>query len=292
MVRTRIAPTPSGYLHIGNALNFVLTWLWARKAGGSVRLRIDDLDAPRIRPEYLEDIFETLEWLGLDWDEGPFSVTEHEQKFSQTHRQDYYRAFLEELIATGKVFACTCSRKSLEKEACNCFNKAVPLNSPEAALRVLTPDSVIVIKDAVAGVLSIPLDKDMHNFVVRRKEGMVAYQVSSLADDLLYKVNLIIRGQDLLGSTAAQTYLATISGKTAFAGCSFYHHPLITDNSGQKLSKSAGSGSLRAMRAQGYTVNEFYKYISKLLGWPQPAITSIELLKAAQSGLPVFLLGR
>lgn len=292
MVRTRIAPTPSGYLHIGNALNFVLTWLWARKAGGSVRLRIDDLDAPRIRPEYLEDIFETLEWLGLDWDEGPFSVTEHEQKFSQTHRQDYYRTFLEELVATGKVFACTCSRKSLETEACSCFDKDIPINTSGAALRVRTPDSPIIVNDAYSGPLSITLDKDMHNFVVRRKEGMVAYQVSSLADDLLYKVNLIIRGQDLLGSTAAQTYLATISGKTAFAGCSFYHHPLITDNSGQKLSKSAGNGSLRAMRAEGYTVNEFYKYVSKLLGWPQPAISSTELLKAAQSGLPVFLLGR
>ncbi len=292
MVRTRIAPTPSGYLHIGNALNFVLTWLWARKAGGSVRLRIDDLDAPRIKPEYLENIFKTLEWLGLDWDEGPFSVAEHQQKFSQNHRHDYYLTFLDELLGTGKIFACTCSRKSLEKEACNCFSKGISINSFGAALRILTPDSPVIVNDANSGPHSITLDKDMHNFVVRRKEGMMAYQVSSLADDLLYNVNLIIRGQDLLGSTAAQTYLASISGKTAFSTCSFYHHLLITDTSGQKLSKSAGSSSLKALRAGGYTVSEFYTYVSKLLDWPQPALSSTELLKGAQSGFPVFLLGR
>ncbi len=291
MVRTRIAPTPSGYLHIGNALNFVLTWLWARKAGGSVRLRIDDLDAPRIRPEYLEDIFEALEWLGLDWDEGPFSVAEHQQKFSQTHRQDYYHSFLEELIATGKVFACNCSRKSLEKEPCNCFNKGIPVNTSGAALRVRTPDSPIIINDAGTCSISVSLDKDMHNFVVRRKEGMVAYQVSSLADDLLYNVNLIIRGQDLLSSTAAQTYLAAINSKTAFTACCFYHHPLITDSSGQKLSKSAGSSSLKALRATGYSASEFYTYVSKLLAWPNPALNSAELLQGAQRGLPVFLFG-
>jgi glutamyl-tRNA synthetase len=91
MIRSRIAPTPSGYLHIGNALNFVRTWLMVRRAGGILRLRIDDIDATRTRPEYFDDIFRTLEWLGMDWDEGPRNANEQTEIYSQSLRAERIR---------------------------------------------------------------------------------------------------------------------------------------------------------------------------------------------------------
>src|SRR5690606_41399145 len=113
MLVTRIAPTPSGLLHLGNAWSFTLTWLAARAAGGHVWLRIDDLDAARAQDEYLEDIFASLRWLGLDWDSGPRDVADFKARYSQTLRLDRYRAAVETLKAGGHLYACTCTRSQL-----------------------------------------------------------------------------------------------------------------------------------------------------------------------------------
>ncbi|QNP52820.1 hypothetical protein H9L05_03570 [Hymenobacter qilianensis] len=112
-VRGRLAPTPSGYLHLGNAVNFVLTWLLVRRAGGHLHLRIDDLDRARLRPAYLENIFQTIRWLGLDYDTGPRDAEEFEQAYSQQHHLAEYQAMLDDLRSkSGLVYACTCSRTS------------------------------------------------------------------------------------------------------------------------------------------------------------------------------------
>ena len=177
MIRSRIAPTPSGYLHIGNAVNFAITWVWTRAANGSLRLRIDDNDATRCRLEYLEDIFETLHWLGLDWDEGPNTPDEHQKHYSQKLRSEKYNALTEKLIETGKVFACSCSRKDIKaQKPCNCRMKGLPLTTPDVSLRIFTPeDCSVTIKDFHRGDIEINLHSVMRDFVIRRRDGIAAY---------------------------------------------------------------------------------------------------------------------
>ena len=129
-MKSRFAPTPSGYLHIGNGFNFVLTWLHARTRGGNILLRIDDLDKGRVRPEYVEDVFRTLDWLGLDWDEGPFGPSDLERKWSQHLRLDRYRSAIDELAFREIAFACALSRVQIIQSGgypgvCYCATRAV-----------------------------------------------------------------------------------------------------------------------------------------------------------------------
>lgn len=255
---SRIAPTPSGYLHLGNAFNFLLTDYLVRREGGQLRLRIDDLDAPRVRPEYVADIFETLHRLGIQWQQGPRDAAGQQQRYTQQLRLPRYHNLIEQLINTGNVFACTCSRKELQQNSMDgqypgtCRYKGLPLDTPDAALRIVTPEgSRITFQDAIAGSVETDLYRHNRDFIIRRRDGIPAYHVGSLCDDVDYGINLIVRGADLLESTAAQLYLATILGEDAFKQVPFYHHPLLMDNGGEKLSKSAGSTSLKHLWEQG-----------------------------------------
>lgn len=270
--RLRYAPTPSGYLHIGNALNFRLNWLVARRNGGKILLRIDDMDAERKRPEYVADIFESLEWLGLDWDEGPgciselrsergghperssgIQVADFEKNWSQHRRLPLYVKVLEKLRDTGLLYACRKSRRDLAP-----FGGAYPpefrqqnlsLDEPDVAWRIITPPDFL-----------------LPDFVVRRRDGLPAYQVASLADDLHFGITHIVRGADLEASTAAQRFLAECLGEQDFLNIQFLHHPLLTDASGEKLSKSAGAASLRAMRQGGVEAEEVWQQVAGMLG--------------------------
>jgi glutamyl-tRNA synthetase len=257
-------------------MNFVRTWLMVRKAGGTLRLRIDDIDAARAKPEYIEDIFRTLEWMGLDWDEGPRTADEQTTQYSQALRASRYNEMIAQLINTGKVFACTCSRKDVA--TCTCKSKNLPLDTADSALRIITAEEPIMVDDISAGVQPVYLQNDMKDFVIRRKDGIAAYQVASLADDLDYDINLIVRGRDLLSSTAAQLYLAQLIGDDRFAKASFCHHELLHDATGQKLSKSAGSYSLKAMRENNVSARQLYLEISAKLGLKHPCISLREML--------------
>ena len=265
MIRSRIAPTPSGYLHIGNALNFILVWLWVRKAGGILRLRIDDRDTPRSRPEHMDDIFRTLEWMGIDWDEGPQTPDEEARIYSQTLRSGRYDEMTQLLIGSGEVFACACSRREIHERACACRSMRLPLDRPDTALRIATPADPISVCDVKAGSISVSLDNEMKDFVIRRRDAIPAYQLVSLTDDIDHDINLIIRGDDLLSSTAGQLYLASLLGASAFSEISFYHHPLLYNEQGHKLSKSSGSPSLKALRESGVTQAQFYMMMSDIL---------------------------
>ena len=282
MLRGRIAPTPSGYLHIGNALNFVLTWLWVRKKGGVLRLRIDDSDTTRSKPEYIHDIFQTLEWLGLDWDEGPQTPDEQLQQYSQALRAERYRTITDQLIASGQVFACECSRKALQIRSCDCHDKGIAFNQPDTALRIATPDGPVQVLDVKRGTQPVMLKEEMKNFVIRRRDGITAYQLCSLTDDIDHNINLIIRGEDLLTSTAGQLYLASLIPENNFAHTQFYHHPLLYDVQGQKLSKSAGSLSLKTLREQGVSIQELYARMSSLLGWKNTYSSLSEMLNSGE----------
>ena len=296
MVRSRIAPTPSGYLHIGNAVNFAITWLWVRKNKGSLRLRIDDLDTPRSKPEYVEDIFRTLDWLGLDWDEGPQSPDEQERQYSQLLRTEVYNEFIKRLVQNGKVFACTCPRSEIQLHSHDgqypgtCRYKELALDKPEKALRLLTPENtVLTINDIQKGEVQLDLYKVMRDFVIRRRDGIPAYQIASLKDDLDFNINYIVRGEDLLYSTAAQLYMANLCNESGFSRTTFHHHGLLHDDKGNKLSKSAGSVSLKAWREQGRKPEEFYLALSKMLGWKQAATSLTEMLQLAKLDSALFL---
>jgi glutamyl/glutaminyl-tRNA synthetase len=290
MLRSRIAPTPSGYLHIGNAFNFILTWLWVRKEGGSLHLRIDDLDAPRIKPEYVDDIFYTLNWLGLDWDKGPQTVAEQEKQFSQKHRVGVYTSLINKLMHNGNTFACSCSRKELatySQYPGTCRLKGLPLNNPDCSLRIVTPqNNPIRFKDYVDGEVTVNLYNEMRDFIIRRRDGIPAYQIASLIDDIDFKINLIVRGRDLITSTAAQLYLAELAGDEVFRKATFYHHPLLMDEIGEKLSKSAGSDSIKTWRGKSENPEQLYQLFSKMLGWTDLASTAAEMLAFTKQGQP------
>jgi glutamyl-tRNA synthetase len=282
MLRSRLAPTPSGYLHIGNAFNFVITWLLTRSQGGRIRLRIDDLDAARMQPAYLSDIFRSLEWLGLDWDEGPTSPDDHRQHHSQSLRHDRYHQALATLVAQGHLFACTCSRREIQAHSPDgqypgtCRTRAHDLYGPRRAWRLLTPQpAAISWVDGWRGPQHIDLYAQMRDPVLRRKDGLPAYQLASVVDDLDHGVTLIVRGQDLIDSSAAQRFLAAQAGWLAFADIALYHHPLLADAQGQKLSKSEGAPSLRAWRSQHATAAVFYHWLSQQLGW-YPLVSGAE----------------
>lgn len=275
-VRTRIAPTPSGFLHIGNLYSFVLTWLMAKSRNGSVLLRIDDLDAARMRPAYLEDIFRTLEFIGLVPDEGPSGVEDFLKNFSQMHRVEDYLQFVTKLKETGQVYACSCPRSRVMAENPNgiypgtCRSRNLDFGGSAVALRLaLQAESQVQFCDVLTGEKSnILLTEKMGDFVVLRKDGIPAYQVASLVDDIYYGINMVVRGRDLLTSTAAQIYLSNIAGLNAFSTMQWHHHSLIKNEEGQKLSKSAGDMSVKMMIEKGLNREDTIRRIASLMKLP------------------------
>lgn len=274
--RTRLAPTPSGYLHVGNVLSFVLTASMAERTGAAILLRIDDLDRERVEREYVQDVFDTLRFLDIPWQEGPGDVNEYETRYSQVHRMDLYRDALKQLAEEDAVFACTCSRTQVLNASAEgvypgtCRNKNIPLDTPNASWRLKTDDEKeLEVKTLSGSIVKATLPPNMRDFVVRKKDGFPAYQLSSLVDDLHFKIDLIVRGEDLWPSTLAQLYLASVLKHDAFRECTFHHHPLLLSPEGHKLSKSAGSISIRHYRKEGLAAADVYSSISKMLGLPE-----------------------
>lgn len=206
MTRTRFAPTPSGYLHRGNAVNAVLCAWWAQDLGASLALRVDDLDRDRSRPEYRRDIDEVLAWLGIACD----LVLD-----DQASRMGSYAAARDALIAFGEAYACSCSRSRIAAGmACDCASLDLELATGRTALRW---------RDGV---------------VVWRRDGIPAYHLASVVDDDLLAVTHIMRGEDLAEATAIQVDLARVLGLGGIATADVRHHPLLADDAGAKLSKS------------------------------------------------------
>jgi glutamyl/glutaminyl-tRNA synthetase len=279
-VVTRIAPTPSGYLHLGNAVNFILSWIYARKRGGVVHLRIDDIDSARIRPEYVEDIFTTLKWLGIDYDHGPGSAKDFYQSYSQKLK---IRDYVKYPIGNPSFYVCSCSRRQLKDLSIkgigehNCQNQNNLLVTGENALRMVVTEQPILVGDQ-----RVNLYQEMGDFIVIRRDGLPAYQLVSLIEDMQASVTHIIRGADLLPSTAAQLYLARALGIVEFAKITFYHHPLVKDEDGGKLSKSQGAMALTTMRRQGQSSDQIYHFLVKYMGWGDYRPDSLDqLLKIA-----------
>jgi glutamyl-tRNA synthetase len=269
VTRFRLAPTPSGFLHVGNALNFVLNALGVRLSGPYARLllRIDDLDADRMRPEYLTDVFETLEWLGIEWHEGPEGPDDFERNWSQHTRKSLYFNTLQILRDLDAVYACGLSRRQLaelgEVPTTQLRSRQHSLDEPDVAWRMRTPDGLA-----------------LSDFVVRRRDGLPAYQVASLCDDRHFGVTHLVRGADLRPSTEAQRWLARQLGWPADTDWAVWHHPLVADASGAKLSKSAGADALRTRRTSGDSPRFIFQLAAKWLHAPDPTIENLNDLAA------------
>lgn len=262
---TRIAPTPSGFLHEGNLFNFMLTWLWARSRKGKILLRIDDADAERTRPSYMDDIFRTLEWMGIDWDLGPEGPDEVERQWSQRHRRDLYAGVFEDIRKSGSLFACHCTRTRPTGEdgrSCACRTFHSSLQTPTAWKFDPGNQSPVRFTDRVMGEVSIPVAP----VVIQKKDGEPAYHLCSLADDRHFGITQVVRGSDLLESTAAQLLLDQQLGGPVFSKADFWHHALLESEPGVKCSKSAGhqAVSLRETTSPDKISHRFFHWLGEV----------------------------
>jgi glutamyl-tRNA synthetase len=275
--KTRIAPTPSGFLHLGNVLSFAITAAMARTTGANIVLRIDDLDRERVDNRYVQDIFDTLDFLDIPRDEGPANLLEFESTYSQLHRMDLYRRALQQLKEGGHVFACNCSRAEILRQSPDgiypgtCRNKNIPLDTENTSWRLHTSSAKeLSVKTLSGHMIKADLPASMQDFIVRKKDGFPAYQLTSVLDDLYYGIDLVVRGEDLWPSTLAQHYLSLLLKQDAFLNSTFYHHPLLAGPSGEKLSKSAGDTSVQWLRKQGSKPADVYNRIASALGIEAP----------------------
>lgn len=221
-------------MHLGNAVHFCVTAALAKARNAEIRLRIDDLDTERVRPEYVADIFTTLHWLGIAWQQGPRTPAESDA-FSQRHRIKEYDALIGILIGTGQVYGCTCTRSEIIARTGSTTYDGLC----RARRHDLTQTPVLRFFSQLPG--------SGGDFIIRRRDMLPGYHIASLADDIDYGINLIVRGEDLLSSTMAQRELAMALGARgeSFLAAEFIHHPLIPGRDGEKLSKTQGAGGVR-----------------------------------------------
>ena len=268
--RGRLAPSPTGYLHLGHARTFWIAQARATAAGGILILRNEDLDHARCRAEFVSAMLDDLRWFGLRWQEGP-DVGGPFAPYEQSGRLPLYRAALERLQAGGFVYPCTCSRQDVQRAAQaphagedepiypgTCRPKSVSaagqtinhqLSTKLANWRFRVPDGeTIAFADGRAGRQAFVAGRDFGDFVVWRHDGVPAYQLACVVDDVAMRVTEVVRGEDLLRSTARQLVLYRAFGFTPPA---FYHCPLVTDDRGVRLAKRHDALSLRALREQG-----------------------------------------
>lgn len=252
-------------------------------------MRIDDMDQDRVRAPYIEDIFESLEFLGIPWHEGPQNAEQLERQYSQHYRLGLYEAALSELRARNLVYACGCSRAQLQSAGAaypgTCRHRHIPLDTPNVAWRLNTNDAgSIRVKTTGGDYTNEGLPTEMHDVIVRKKDGFPAYQLSSVIDDVFFEVDLVVRGQDLWHSTLAQLYIAQLLEKRSFLDVAFCHHALLQDSHQRKLSKSAGDTSIHYLRQQGLSPKDIYALLSRQLQMPKPA-TCWQDFEGALSGL-------
>ncbi len=261
MVRGRFAPSPSGRIHLGNILCCLLAWLSARQRGGRVILRVEDLDTARCPRRYADQMEADLRWLGLDWDEGP-GAGGADGPYYQSRRTALYQAALERLTDLGLVYPCFCTRAELHAASaphredgqvvyagtCRRLTAAeaaerARLRSP--ALRLRVPEEEIAFTDGHMGVYRENLARDCGDFLLRRSDGMFAYQLAVVVDDAAMGITEVVRGADLLSSTPRQLLLYRLLGLPA---PSFIHFPLLLAPDGRRLSKRDADAGLDSLR--------------------------------------------
>jgi glutamyl-tRNA synthetase/glutamyl-Q tRNA(Asp) synthetase len=260
--RTRFAPAPTGWLHLGHAVNAVMVWGLARAAQGRVVLRIEDHDAGRCRPEYSAGILDDLDWLGLEADEAPTASYRSGVSLRQSARGLRYDAALQRLADAGLVYACQCSRREIARAAGRdavtdelayqgtCRHAHLDCASTPARRIVLTP-RVVSFTDLIVGPQAQRPAEQCGDLLARDRSGNWTYQFAVTVDDLEQGIDVVIRGQDLLASTGRQIQLASLLGRATPP--LYAHHVLLTHADGSKLSKSTQATGLRELRAAGWS---------------------------------------
>lgn len=263
--RTRFAPAPTGWLHLGHVVNAVYVWGLARAAGGRVVLRVEDHDAKRCRPDYVRGVGDDLEWLGLVPDEvAP----------PQSERTARYEAVLKELESRRAVYACTCSRRDLSQAAGDVFGEETRYPGTCRACGIdfsVTPARRVVMEsrnerfdDLALGTHAQDPAAQCGDVLVRDRDGQWTYQFAVVVDDIDQRIDVVIRGEDLLASTGRQIQLARLLGRAKPPA--FLHHPLVRHDDGSKLSKSNRDTGVRELRAAGWTAEKVLGEATRLGG--------------------------
>jgi glutamyl-tRNA synthetase len=264
-VTGRLAPTPSGWLHLGNARSFLLAWLWARHAGGRVIMRVEDIDRPRCKPELREAALGDLAWLGLDWDEGP-RAGDPPGEFDQSTRFELYRRRLQELIDAGLAYPCVCSRRDIEQAASaphgdegpvypgtcrdrwESFEHARCESGVTPAWRFRWDVEAESFIDSCFGNVAVR-PGSLGDFVLWRRDDLPSYQLAVTVDDALQRVTQVLRGRDLLTSTARQIALYRALDLTP--PDQWAHVPFVQDAGGRRMAKRDGDLALVHLRESG-----------------------------------------
>ena len=265
--RTRFAPSPTGYLHVGGARTALFSWLYARKQGGTFILRIEDTDLERSTPESVQAILEGMDWLGLDYDEGPFY---------QTQRFDRYKEVIAQLVEQGDAYPCYCSREELderrEQQRANkekprydgrCRHATEARDGVSPVIRFKNPiDGDVIIDDVVRGKVVIS-NTELDDLIIARSDGSPTYNLTVVVDDLDMALTHVIRGDDHLNNTPRQINIFTALGATPPA---FAHLPMILGSDGARLSKRHGAVGVMHYRDEGYLPEALLNYLVRL-GW-------------------------
>ena len=263
--RGRLAPSPTGYLHLGHARTFWTAQVRARLHGGELILRNDDLDSTRYQMEFVEAMLEDLRWFGFEWSEGP-DIGGKFAPYNQSERMSFYRAALEKLQSGGFIYPCTYSRKDIQNAVTaphaaddeliypgTCREKFLTPNyqlpTTKYSWRFRVPDGeTISFTDGNCGEQKFVAGKDFGDFVVWRHDGVPAYQLSCAVDDAAMQITEVVRGADLLVSTARQILIFRALG---LVPPNFFHCELMRDERGERLAKRHDALSLRTLRGQG-----------------------------------------
>lgn len=289
-VRTRIAPAPSGSIHVGNARTALYNWLFARQQDGVFVLRVEDTDKSRVTAESLDAVIEDLRWLGLDWDEGP-GVGGPFAPYRQSERSDRYRAAVADLEEAGHVYRCYCTAEELaerrvraqaERRTPGYDGRCRHLSEVERAafrsegrayaVRFRVAESrTVSFEDVVRGHISTRSDQ-IPDFVVQRSDGSPTYMLAAAVDDVQMEITHVIRGEDLVAATPRQLLIREAMGVTVPPV--FAHLPLLVAPDGKPLSKRWGDVAVSAYRRMGFLPEAMVNYLA-LLGWSFDAKTNI-----------------
>ena len=284
--RGRLAPSPTGALHLGNARSFLLAWLSLRARGGTVVMRMEDLDHPKVKPGTAEQALDDLRWLGLDWDEGPDCGGPH-APYIQSQRIERYREALYQLADAGMVYPCTCSRSDVESAQSaphagedglrypgTCRDRYGSFEEANAELpedripawRYRVADEHVRFEDGFHG----PQDQHMHtavgDFVIARHEDGAGYMLAVVVDDAAMGVTEVLRGDDLLPTTHRQILLYEALGLDR---PKFIHVPLVVSTDGRRLAKRHGDTRISALRAQGTAPETIVGLLAYWCGWAE-----------------------
>ena len=283
-VRGRFAPSPTGDLHLGNARTALLAWLSVRAQGGTFVLRMEDLDKPRERPGAAERILRSLRWLGLDWDEGP-DVGGPYGPYVQSERFPLYDAAIERLLAHGKAYLCWCSRAEIAAASAPHAGEEGPrypgtcrVPDPERvlarksqgripAVRLHVPTHPIEFVDGIHGPQAIDVQDLVGDFVIRRADGVAAYQLAVVVDDAAMEITEVLRGDDLLPSTPRQILLYEALGLPVPR---FLHVPLVVGPDGARLAKRHGAASLVELMERGEDPKAICGMLASISGLAAP----------------------